>query len=62
MSSASDAQKSAEIQARKALEAAQRDDRFRTMKRAEEDQIEAKTCQLRALRLAREGRAPAHGE
>ena len=36
-------------------------ERFQAIKRAEEEEIEAKTMQLRALRLAREGHAPAHG-
>jgi AMMECR1 domain-containing protein len=58
MTSTHDAQKTAENQARKALEAAKHEERFRAMKRAEEEQIEAKTMQLRALRLARDGRAP----
>ena len=57
----SDAQKSAEIRARKALEAAKQEERFQAIKRAEEEQIEAKTIRLRALRLAREGREPAQG-
>ena len=50
-------QRSAEAHARKALEAAKHEERFQALKRAEEEQIETKTMQLRALRLAREGRA-----
>ena len=54
-------QRSAEAQARKSLEAAKHEERFQKIKQAEEEQIEAKTLQLRALRLAREGHAPARG-
>ena len=54
-------QRDAEAQARKALKAAKHEERYRTLKRAEEEEIEARTMQLRALRLAREGHAPARG-
>jgi hypothetical protein len=59
--SAQNAQRVTETQARKSVETARHDERFQALKRAEEEQIEAKTMQLRALRLAREGHAPARG-
>jgi hypothetical protein len=46
MTSASDAQKTAENQARKALEATRHEERFQAIKRAEEEQIEARTMKL----------------
>ena len=53
-------QRSVEAQARKSLEAAKHEERFQKIKQAEEEQIEAKTMQLWAQGLAREGHAPAH--
>ena len=53
-----EAEDSAEAKARKSLEAVKGDEVFKTMQQAEADRIEAKTMQLRALRLAKEGREP----
>ena len=55
MSSTKQQQEWAEAKARRSLEAAQRDEVFKATQRAEAEQIEAKTVQLRALRRAKEG-------
>ena len=52
-SSAKEQQRWAEAKARQSLEAAERDEAFRAMQRAEAERIEAKTMQLRALRMAK---------
>ena len=44
--------------AQRSEQAAQRDEVFKAMQRAEAERIEAKTMQLRALRMAQEGRKP----
>jgi hypothetical protein len=54
MGSAKEQQKWAEARARRSLEAAQRDEVFKAMQRAEAERTEAKTMQLRALRMAKE--------
>ena len=41
--------------AQRSEQAAQRDEVFKAMQRAEAERIEAKTMQLRALRMAQEG-------
>ena len=46
----------AEAKALRSLETAKRDEAFKAMQQAEAERIEARTMQLRALRLAREGR------
>ena len=51
----------AEAKALRSLETAKRDEAFKAMQQAEAERIEARTMQLRALRLAREGR-PRIGE
>ena len=48
----------AEAKARKSQEAAQRDEVFRAMQRAEAERIEAKTMRLGALRAAKESPKP----
>jgi len=54
MGSAKEQQKWAEARACRSLEAAQRDEVFKAMQRAEAERTEAKTMQLRALRMAKE--------
>ena len=44
--------------AQRSEQAAQRDEVFKAMQRAEEERIEAKTMQLRALRMAKESPEP----
>ena len=55
---AKEQQRWAEAKAQRSLEAAERDEAFKAMQRAEAERIEAKTMQLRALRMAQEGRKP----
>jgi hypothetical protein len=58
MGSLTDAQRSAEALACKAEQAAQREAAIKARLQAEADSIDAKTMRLRALRMAKEGRAP----
>jgi len=58
MEDSNNAQRSAEAQALRSLEAAKRDEVFKAMQRTEEERIEAKTLQLRALRMAKESPKP----
>ena len=51
-------QKWAEIKALRSLEAANRDEVFKAMQRAEAEQIEAKAMRLRALRMAQASSKP----
>ena len=52
--------RSAEENARRSLEAAQKNEAFKAMPQVEAERIEARTMQRRALRLAKEGREPNH--
>ena len=58
MSSTKQQQEWAEAKARRSLEAAQRDEVFKAMQRAEEERIEAKTMRLRVLRTEKESPKP----
>ena len=49
---AKEQQRWAEAKAQRSLEAAERDEAFKAMQRAEAERVEAKTMQLRALRMA----------
>lgn len=61
MTNTDEAQQGPSTQARRALLAAQTEERFQAIKQAEEEQLEERTRRLRAQRLAREGRDPAQG-
>ena len=58
VSSAKQQQEWSEAKARKSQEAARRDEAFKAMQRAEEEQIEEKTMRLRAIRMAKESPKP----
>ena len=58
MSSTKQQQEWAEAKARRSLEAAERYERLKAMQQDEAEQIEAKTMQLRALRMAQASSKP----
>ena len=58
VSNAKEQQRWAEAKAQRSLEAAERDEAFKAMQRAEAERIEAKTMQLRALRMTQASPKP----